>query len=109
MSDPIVVLPTVPDTAWLEEFRQRYVTVRCSAIRWGGNLISTAQYNADVEYLMAHVRPIIVTDPENLRQRHLDLLADVLDAKETMLAAGIERNDFPTMFREYTAKYGPAK
>lgn len=44
-----------------------------------------------------------VAEGEELRQRHLDLLQDVLDAKDVMRAAGIGQCDFPTMFKEFAA------
>lgn len=48
--------------------------------------------------------PAAVAVPDDEFQlRQLDLMQDVLDAKDTMLAAGVERNDFPTMFRQYSA------
>lgn len=42
--------------------------------------------------------PAGVSELDAIRQRHLDTLADVLDAKEAMLAIGIAQNDFPSMF-----------
>lgn len=43
-----------------------------------------------------------------LLQRHLDLLQDVLDAKQVMLAAGCKQDQFSAMFREYAERYGQA-
>lgn len=56
--------PIVPDKAWFDEFERRFTTVRCAAIRWGGSLISTEQYQADIDYLKQHVRTILVLKDE---------------------------------------------
>ena len=58
-------VPATPDEKWLEEFNRRFLTVRCSAIRWGGSLITSEQYSADVTHLMQHVRSIVKLEDDH--------------------------------------------
>ena len=46
--------------------------------------------------------------PNELRTNYLDLLQEVLDAKDVMLAAGCQQDSFGAMFAEYSAPRGQA-
>lgn len=59
--------------------------------------------------LEAAITQEVAAEVDELRQRHLDLLQNVLDAKDVMRAAGIGQCDFPTMFKEFAASRSPAQ
>ena len=45
---------------------------------------------------------------DELRTNYLDLLQEVMDAKDVMLAAGCQQDSFGAMFAEYSASHGKA-
>lgn len=44
---------------------------------------------------------------EEMRQKYLDRLQDIIDAKMVMREAGMAESDFPTMFKEFAASRAP--
>lgn len=46
---------------------------------------------------------------QSIRSDYLDLLQDVLDAKDLMLSAGVERDSFANMFKEYATRHASAE
>ncbi|MDH2239112.1 hypothetical protein N5K27_22645 [Pigmentiphaga sp. GD03639] len=64
--------------------------------------------DTDIEYVRAQPAAATAAPSDALLQRHLDLLQDVLDAKQAMRAAGCKQDQFSAMFREYAERYGQA-
>lgn len=68
----------------------------------GANYLSIARAIEAAHGIAAEAPAAQEAEPA-ARDRHLDLLSDVLDAKEAMRAAGCKQADFATMFDEFRA------
>ena len=61
-------------------------------------------YDEHIERLEAE-KAKLIAERDDYRENHLDLLTDVLDAKNIMLDAGVKQDQFIAMFKEYAMGY----